>query len=393
MRVGLLAYGLDRPQSGVTRVARELGNAFAARDDVEVVPLTTYRRGPFADAPSARILRGCARLPALMLLGGAQIGRIARDERLDIVHDPIGIAPFLFSARGSERRVVTLHDAIAFVYPRGYPLLNNLLHRVYIPAMLPAIDRLVTDSNHARGEISRFLRVDARAIPVIPLGVSDHFSPGVEGGEDAPSPSGVDGPYLLFVGAFQARKNIPRLLEAYARVRQEIGSTRLVLVGPRQWAHPELERAAERLGLGSALVRIGYVGEEHLVRLYRGATAAIVPSLYEGFGIPVLEAMASGAPVICSRATSLPEVAGEAALMIDPTSTDDIAAAIKRVCTDAALREDLRARGIARAALFTWRESARRYVDLFRSLLSTQNPQPQLAEREGRHGDHLGDPA
>ena len=152
LKIGFLTYGLERPLSGVSRVAVELGRELRRRDDLEVVFLTPYRRGPFVGEPGVRwrYLPGCRLLPGLMLLGGPLIALLARRLGLGLVHDPIGVSPFtLGRAAGRFRRVVTLHDAIAFEYPQGYPFLNNLLHRTHVPATLGNVDAVATDSQHA----------------------------------------------------------------------------------------------------------------------------------------------------------------------------------------------------------------------------------------------------
>jgi glycosyltransferase involved in cell wall biosynthesis len=364
MRVGFVTYGLDRPLSGVGRVALELGRALAASPECQVTFLTPYRRGPFVDAPSRVYLPGCRLLPGLMLLGAPLIALAAGRLGLDAVHDPIGVSPFYLGRwAGRFRRVVTLHDAIAFQYPQGYPWLNNFLHRTYIPATLGNVDEVGTDSHDARAALVRHMRLPAERVTVVPIGVSRRFEP--VPAEQARATAARYGlrDYVLYVGAFQARKNVLRLVDAFDRARARIPTTQLALIGPSQWRYPELARRLEH----SEGVRVlGYVPEEDLPALYAGASAFVLPSLYEGFGLPVLEAMACGAPVVCSNTTSLPEVAGDAALLVDPHDVDGMADAIARAVSDRALAADLTRRGLARAQEFTWERTAAEYVSLYR---------------------------
>jgi glycosyltransferase involved in cell wall biosynthesis len=373
LRVGLLAYGLDRPLSGVSRVALELGRALVAQGECEVTFLTPYRRGPFVRQPGARrvYLPGCSRLPGLMLLGGPMLALIARALDLDVVHDPVGISPFTLGRwAGDFRRLVTIHDAIAFEYPQGYPWLNNLLHRTYVPATLPNVDAVATVSRHAQRALSRFLGLPPARVPVVPNGTSATFRPRPPAVvADALRRHGVEGRYVLYVGAFKRHKNLTGLVEAFGRARAELPGHRLVLVGPSQWRFDELAAALRAPGLAEAVKVLGYVPEQDLPALYAGADVYVLPSFHEGFGIPVLEAMACGTPVVCSTVSSLPEVAGDAALLVDPHDPGAIAAAIVRVVSDAGLAADLRERGLRRAAEFTWERSARDYARVYRELV------------------------
>ena len=375
MRLGFLTYGLDRPLSGVGRVALELGRALHGLDDTEVTFLTPYRRGPFVGEPGVRrvYLPGCRTLPGLMLLGGAAIALVARAMRLDVVHDPVGVSPFTLGRwAGRFRRVVTIHDAIAFQNPGGYPWLNNLLHRRYVPATLGNTDLVATVSRDARRALAQHLRRPEEQIAVVPNGVSARFAPvPAEAARAVAARHGLVGEYLLYVGAFQARKNLIRLLDAFERARPGLPGVELALAGPTQWRYPEL---AERLRRAAGVRVLRYVPEEDLPALYSAASAFVLPSLYEGFGIPVLEAMACGTPVVCSDAGPLPEVTGGSALLVSPTDVEAIAAALTRVTNDRALAATLRERGFERARQFTWERAAGTYRDLYGRLLAGDGP-------------------
>jgi glycosyltransferase involved in cell wall biosynthesis len=371
MRVGFVTYGIDRGITGVGRVALEIGRELLRRPDVEPFFLTPYRRGPFVDRAGARSyhLPGCRLLPGLMLLGPPLIALAAARLRLDVVHDPIGVSPFMLGRwAGRFRRLVTVHDAIAFEYPGGYPLLNNLLHTRYVPWTLANVDGIATVTEHARRALTRHLAVPFDRISVIPNGVSPAFRPvPVEEARAVAARHGLHRPYLLYVGAFQARKNVLRLVEAFERVRPRLPGMQLALAGPVQWRYPEL--AASLARASTSVQVLGYVSDDDLPALYSAAEAFVLPSLYEGFGIPVLEAMACGTPVLCSNSSSLPEVAADAALLFDPLDVAAIGEAIVRVGTDRSLADDLRWRGARRACDFSWERAADEYASLYRRLL------------------------
>jgi glycosyltransferase involved in cell wall biosynthesis len=174
--------------------------------------------------------------------------------------------------------------------------------------------------------------------------------------------------YLLYVGTVQPRKNLERLIDAFALVadRPELAGVQLVIAGGRGWLSEGVERRAAERGLAGRVRLSGYLPDADLPALLSGALAFVFPSLYEGFGMPVLEAMACGAPVLTSTTSSLPEVADDAALLVDPSDTAAIAAGIARLAADGGLRADLYARGLARAAAFTWDRCARETLAVLR---------------------------
>ena len=376
MRVGLLMHGADRPVTGVTRVAVELGRALQQRDDCEVVFLVPYRSGPFRGAGyESAYLPGCGRVAPLMLFGGPVTSVAARRLKLDLIHDPVGASPFTLGRwAGRYKRVVSIHDAIAFRYPEGYPRLNNFLHRRYVPFTLRNVDAVVTVSDHARADLAEFLDIPPPDVFVAPLGVSELFRP-VEDAESerVVSQLGLDRPFILSVGVKEARKNLARLIMAFEDLHPDLPEYQLALVGPTLWRHPISIEAIKARGIRDRVRLIEYVSDEELRALYSRASLFVHPSLYEGFGLPVLEAMACGTPVVASNSTSIPEVAGDAAVLVDPTDVPAIAQAMRRVLTDTELRSSLRARGFERARQFTWKRAAERTAAVYRSVLSSDS--------------------
>jgi glycosyltransferase involved in cell wall biosynthesis len=225
-------------------------------------------------------------------------------------------------------------------------------------------DAVVTVSRSSAADIRRHLGVPAEKLHVI------YNSVCVPGDlADDSSGEAARGPYVLCVGRRDPYKNLCRLVEAFARVRRTHPALRLIVVGPRDERYPEAEAAARRLGLNGAARFTGQVGDAELRALYRGASLLAMPSLREGFGLPPLEAMSFGAPVIASNVPSLPEVCGDAALFVDPLDAPALAAAMERVLSDASLAETLRRRGLKRAARFTPSAQAAQTLALCERLL------------------------
>jgi glycosyltransferase involved in cell wall biosynthesis len=373
LRVGLLGYGLDRPGSGIARYAVELGSALAAAEPgIQVVLLKPFSgeaagwHHPVEEIP----LRGVGKLPAMMAWGPVAVAAAARRARLDVVPDPTGISPFLLPRRAAPfARVVTIHDMVPFVHPETHARLTNALFKRYIPRTLPFVDRIVTVSEASGRDISRFYRVPPARVLAVPNGVSPRFGPRSAAEIAAVAERyGVSPPYLLAVGALQARKNLETLFEAFARLRADGLSHRLVVVGRKMWKSEGIFQRLDALGLGEAVTLTGYVADHDLPALYAGAACFVFPSLYEGFGLPPLEAMACGTPVVVADTSSLPEVVDEAGVLVRPRDVAGFEAAIARVVRDDAWARRLGERGRARSRRFTWEAAAEAHAALYREV-------------------------
>jgi glycosyltransferase involved in cell wall biosynthesis len=364
---GMIAYALDRAQSGIGRYTRELIAALGAEGHAPVI----LSAGSHRSYPQARRLRASGLLPALLTLGQLEIGRVVNELGLELVHDPSGVMAHAFTP---VRRVVTVHDAFPFVTPATSTALERLIYRLWLPLALRRADAVITVSECSKRDILRYLPIQTEQVVVVPNAVSASYRP-LTAEEIAPGLGrhGLEPGYLLFVGSVEPRKNLLRLLEAFALARREANRARLVIVGARNaWIDSPVGAAVERLGLGDWVRFTGYVAEADLPALYNGAAGFAFPSLYEGFGLPVLEAMACGTPVVTSNVSSLPEVAGDAALLVDPCDTEALARSLQGLLTDADLRADLRERGLRRAALFSWGRTARETVEVYRKVRETK---------------------
>lgn len=377
LRVGLLMYGVNRQLSGITRVTIELGRALQRSGSCDVVFLTPYRSGPFRDmGHESAYLPGCSRLPAMMAIGGPMIELAARRHRLDIIHDPTGISPFAYGGRGRwPRRVVTIHDAIAFRFPQGYPWLNNFLHRRWVPRTLANVDAVMTVSHNAGQDLERYLHVDPSRLHVVPAGVGDQFRRlPPDTALEVAARYGLRQPYVLHVGIPAPRKNVVRLVEAFAGLHERLPEYRLVLVGRSAKHMPEVAAAVDRLGLADSVSLIGHVRDDDLPAIYGAASLFVLPSLYEGFGLPLLEAMACGTPIACADATSLPEVAGDAAVLFDPLDVPAMTAAMARVLTEPQLAQTLSRRGLERVRDYSWERTAEKTIDVYRQVMREPSP-------------------
>jgi glycosyltransferase involved in cell wall biosynthesis len=226
---------------------------------------------------------------------------------------------------------------------------------------------IITPSEYSRRSIVELLGVPEDRVLVVPHGVTGSLREPADPARlaEVRSRLGVRKPYLLFVSKLDPLKNIDILLSVFARVREQL-DVQLVLAGPAGWYLPVLERRAAELSVSDDVHFLGHVSDEALHALYWGAEAMVFPSLFEGFGLPVLEAMACGTPVVCSDHCSLPEVAGDAAMLVDPTDVDALAAGVLRVVSDDALKARMSEAGLQRSRQFTWTKAAEQTLAAYR---------------------------
>ncbi|HEY0323217.1 MAG TPA: glycosyltransferase family 1 protein [Pyrinomonadaceae bacterium] len=259
--------------------------------------------------------------------------------------------------------IPTIHDLAFEHLPETFKRRSWMQLRLTVRRTARRAAHIITVSEFSRRDLIETYRIAPERISVTPEAAPESFAPAEKSEiERVRAQYKIKGDYILAVGSIQPRKNLARLLAAYSdllRTRTQVKLPHLVLVGKRAWLYEESLRSVGELGLTSSVTFAGYVPERDLPPLYSGALCFIYPSYFEGFGLPPLEAMKCGAPVITGNRTSLPEVVGDAGLMVDPFDTAALAEAIRRVIDDVDLRQTLRERGFERARSFDWRETAR----------------------------------
>lgn len=270
--------------------------------------------------------------------------------------------------------VLTIHDLSFKLFPKTHSLRNVIWARSLVPFSTHRSMHIIAVSNNTKLDLIRVMGIDSDKISVVHLGASPEFGPDPGPDDDeALRFYGVGKPYVLFVGTLEPRKNINLLVKGFDKVVKDGHDLHLVLAGRRGWMAQNIFDELERRELLGRVHITGYVREHYLPSLYRQATALVYPSLYEGFGLPPLEAMASGTPVIVSRNSSLPEVVGDAGIYIDALSVDEMADAIERILEDKSLATSLRDRGLERAKMFSWTKTAEKTLDILREAAADGN--------------------
>lgn len=368
MRIGFLTYGMDRPQGGISRYTQELISAYARQSpppDITLFSAGTAGSVAKLGFPMVQ-LPGCRLLPGLLVLGNGLLPGYAQHYGIDVFHDPTGVTPIAFGV-GRAQAISTIHDVIPWSFPGVSTRLDNWIYRTWLPRVLPHIHRVITMSDHSRSEIIRYLQIDERMVHVIPNGVSPEMSP-VTLTVSIRQRYQLPESYILYLGSVEERKNLRRVLQVYALLKQRGVTQGLVLAGPLLRKYTAILQMLQDLGLEQNVRITGFVAEEDLPALYSGADLFVFPSLYEGFGLPVLEAMACGTPVVTSCVSSLPEVGGDAAIYVDPLNVEGMAAEIQSLLNDSARRATLRDKGLQRAQQFSWERVAQETLKVYETV-------------------------
>jgi glycosyltransferase involved in cell wall biosynthesis len=292
---------------------------------------------------------------------------VALRERFDLLHMTYVVPPVLPCPS-----VVTVHDISYRLYPQHFPARVRWMLSLLVPFSMRQAKRVITVSHSAKRDILRHYDVPESKIAVTYEAAAPHFRP-VERGEAVRQINaryGIDRDFVLSVGNLHPRKNLRRLVEAYARMPASLRSRyKLVIVGQALWHHSDIYRAAVDKGVQPDVIFTGYVPDVDLVLLYNAATAFAYPSLYEGFGLPVLEAMACGTPVVTSSVSALPEIAGDAAILVDPHDAPALSSAMATVLSEPELAQGLSTAGLQRARSFSWQRTALETLEIYREVL------------------------
>ena len=289
-----------------------------------------------------------------------------RNHPVDVLHVQFTSPPF-----APCPVVVSIHDLSFEHLPETFNRRSRAQLRFTVRRSARRAARILALSEHARQDIISTYKISPDLVTAIPIAAPAHFRPVEDQGElqRVRQTYGIAGDYILSVGSIQPRKNLTRLLSAYKRLRLARPKGKLpqlVIVGKRAWCYRETIQAIEEVGDQAAVIDTGYVPEADLPALYSGAICFVYPSFFEGFGLPPLEAMKCGTPVITGDRTSLPEVVGDAGVLVNPFDIEAIASAIANVIDDSSFRSRLRAKGLNRARMFDWRETARRTLEVYK---------------------------
>lgn len=368
IRIGFDATPLLGPRSGVgSYTSRLLEAMLRTNPEWEYLLYSNRPLGPL-EPELAQARPVVSRLPSKRLIWmQSLLPALIQRSQPDLCHFPNAMAPLW----QPQPFVLTIHDASLFLYSHYHPRMRLLSIRLTLPLLARRAAAVICVSHHARAELVRILKLDPEKVYVVYEAAPAGYRPVADPHELERLRRKYRLPerFLLHVGTLEPRKNLPRLVRAIHQIRQRGCDISLVLVGAQGWHLNGLGREIERLGLQDAVHFAGYVPGEDLPGLYSLATLFVFPSLYEGFGLPPIEAMACGAPVLCSDRGSLPEICDGAAYMVDPEDEQALADGLLALLGDAEWRAELSRRGQARARAFSWEKAARETALVYRRVL------------------------
>jgi glycosyltransferase involved in cell wall biosynthesis len=358
MRIGINAALMSARQgyrqTGISRYVSELVDGLhAVKAPEDQLVLLGTRSGALQDSPSLRIAWEQTGLPATMAV-----------RRLSVFHGPISVVPMATRVPS----VVTVHDLAFLKFPEQVPAArrNWLIAGTRLSAR--KAKHIITVSESTRTDLLEWLKLPEEKVSAIPLATSPRVRRVSGTSLDVFRMKwSVERPFILAVGTLEPRKNLPTLLRAFAKIKDDIDHE-LVLVGPEGWLTGELKSTLDELKLGDRVRLTGFVSDEELGAWYSGADLFAYPSWYEGFGLPSVEAMVCGAPVLASNTSSFPEVVGDAGVLIPPGDVDLWAETMRELLHDAGRREALRTAGFARAATFSWQRTAQETYDIYQAV-------------------------
>ena len=380
MKIAFDAYPIASPQlSGVGMHAWQIARNLCAREDLscELLLYDFLRRRGSAKILRERIphtpIRQCNLLPYGIYVELWDFLPVLRPDLLfrtgaDIYH----FFNFVVPPRVKGYVVNTVHDLVYLTYPQTMQKANfRRLHK-HLARSCQNSDIIIAVSENGKRELIELMGIDKAKIRVVSNGVDlGRFHSDIPPEEVVAfrQRHGLPADYFLYIGTLEPRKNIPNLLRAYAAGQPRFGGCKLVLAGAKGWEYKEIFKLVEELHLQNEVVFTGYLPSAELAYLYAGAQAFLFPSYYEGFGMPPLEAMACGVPVMTSNRSSLPEVVGDSGILVEPEDLGQMANAMERLLTDTELHQTCRERGIARAGQFTWERSADAVFQIYQELM------------------------
>ena len=367
MRIGIMLRHLGE-RGGITMFTRHVLDELLKqdRDDDFLLLVRSTQDAATAEqwaAPHVQIRL----VPASTKLGWDQVAVpwLARQERLDLLFNPKLSVPFLTRCR----TIFTLHGAEQFAHPELFPLLDRLYVRTFMPLYCVKADAVLCFAEAVKRDLVAIGGIDPAKLLVVPQAPHPRF-------RRVTDPAGLAAVrakyrlpehFLFFISGITPLKNLPRIFQAYAQIKDRIPH-RLVMAGFGRWRYESDVHLIDTLGLGDRVIKLGYLPDEEVPVFMSLADALVFPSLYEGLGIPILEAQACGCPVLTSTRGAAPETSGGAALLVDPFSVDEIADAMERIATDRALRAELSERGLAEARHRSWQATARKLSEIFQAV-------------------------
>lgn len=362
MRIGIIGDAIDRQYAGIHYFTKNLVRSLGEIDKENDYFLIREKEGPEMEGVKQVVLKPKSIPFSRFLRIFRQIPQKAKDLSLDIVIEPAHFGPFNLDK--TVKRITVIHDLSPVLYTEWHPFFSGLLQKLFLPSIIRKADLIITNSSFSKSEIERHIKIDASKIVFAHLGISKIFKP--TNNPTIQGRYGIYKDYILYQGTIEPRKNLLNLIKAYEIFRHAnpLSRVQLIIAGQTGWKATKIIKKKYTSFYRDDIILLGFVDREDMPALYSGASLFVYPSFYEGFGLPILEALACGVPVIASKFSSLPEVAGKHASYFDPHDVDDLSKCIENVL----LKSFDNIEQIEYASSFTWENTAHRVLDAIRSL-------------------------
>jgi glycosyltransferase involved in cell wall biosynthesis len=376
MRIGINGRFLVAKRTGVQRAAYNLVKTLVEIDrENDYIIFTGNEQVGSADwaYPNVKVI-GDHLIPSESIKNHwweqVWLPRLAQRYAIDILHSPANIAPLFYKGKS----IINIHDLCFVVNPQWYSFAFRTLYNFVIPQLAKRATKVITNSNNSKNDLLQYFKLPAEKVSLVYWAVDDVFS--LPQPDDKPVGAKIQDDFILYVGSLEPRKNINVLIESYEKLRHDFPAikTKLILIGGESPLFASVQLKAREFR--DDVIFKGFVTDQELGEFYRNARLVAYPSLYEGFGLPPLEAMASGTPVVTSSTSSIPEVVGRAAVLVDPRNRDQLARAMHRVLTDSSLRESMVRSGAEQVAKFNWYRVARSVLAVYHEVHKQKPSQP-----------------
>jgi glycosyltransferase involved in cell wall biosynthesis len=373
MNVGILSWMIDRKRTGVNNYLYNLIKNMIVNGKADEISLIHYEKSD--DPIYSKVNDIIIPEKPLKLTSALGIPQAVKNADIDILHVPVHwynqITPFVFNRK--IKKVLTVHDLTPILFPEMHTRETNLTWRSSFKFIKNRTNIMICVSESTKTDCVKLLNIPEKRLRVIPLSADEQYKPlknKKQIHDELKQEYNIDFPFILFVGTLEKRKNVPTLIKSFYKLKKSKVDHKLVVVGGKGWKYTKIFDLIEELNLKNEVIFTDYVSDEYLVKLYNAADLFVYPSLYEGFGLPPLEAMACGCPVITSNTSSLPEVVGDAGIMIDPNDINSLTESMLKILTNNQLREEMSKKSLERAKMFSWKKTAKETWNVYEDVVN-----------------------
>lgn len=371
MRIGLLSWILDRQRTGIDNYLYNIVEEMIKAGNAEKISLIHFKKSN--DEIYTKVNDVVIGSLPFYLINPIKLSRAIKETQIDVFHLPSHMIPQIspFFLNSSVKKVLTIHDLIPILFPKNLPLYYKLWGPT-LKFIKNRQDYIITDSENTKYDCINYLKIPENKIEVIPLAPDKHFKliknkDSIK--DELKTKYGIKSPFILYVGTVEIRKNIPLLIKSFYKLLNKGLKLKLVLIGIHGHGFNQILNIIQKLGISEEVISLGYVPLNDLINFYNVADLFVFPSFYEGFGLPPLEAMACGCPVITSNTSSLPEVVDDAGFMADPYDLDDLTHKMYQILTNESLRNDLCNKSLNQAKKFSWEKTAMKTWKIYEKVL------------------------